>query len=304
MVEAPFPDYYAILQVHPEAEVEVIRAAYRMLMRKYHPDNLSPEQRQDLGLIQRVQMINSAYDVLSDADQRAAYDLAIRQQKEKPSVLSTPGVETRIHLVRCAKTDQTYQMLLARRAGSGGLFRVTGFELVEKKLSGRLPGAQSGPHLLADEQKKSNPLSALLKKVLPGSKPPVFTDPPPKFPAQSELKELFAASDSLSFGEIDWAGHTCPACRLEFTFTDAGTATWCHCVSCSRIFCAGNLRQTPLGVVGRCPWCGKIVKITRRIHLGESMDLPVRGEVGRSAGELPRIKDATHKQLPKKKDEV
>ncbi|MCB0026884.1 MAG: DnaJ domain-containing protein, partial [Anaerolineales bacterium] len=31
------PDYYRILQVHEEAEVEVIEAAYRRLMRKYHP---------------------------------------------------------------------------------------------------------------------------------------------------------------------------------------------------------------------------------------------------------------------------
>jgi DnaJ-class molecular chaperone len=32
------PDYYAVLQVHPDADREVIEAAYRQLMRKYHPD--------------------------------------------------------------------------------------------------------------------------------------------------------------------------------------------------------------------------------------------------------------------------
>ena len=32
------PDPYKILQVDPEAEDEVIAAAYRRLARKYHPD--------------------------------------------------------------------------------------------------------------------------------------------------------------------------------------------------------------------------------------------------------------------------
>src|SRR5512139_2698334 len=113
----PLPDYYAILQVHPQAEADVIRAAYRMLMRKYHPDSLSPEQRRDIELLERVRLINIAYDILSDPTQRDAYDLAIKRQTEKPSVLSTPGLETRIHLVRCAKMGKTYKMLLARRAG-------------------------------------------------------------------------------------------------------------------------------------------------------------------------------------------
>ncbi|HSD83576.1 MAG TPA: DnaJ domain-containing protein, partial [Anaerolineae bacterium] len=34
-------NYYQILQVVPQAEPEVIEAAYRRLMRKYHPDVLA-----------------------------------------------------------------------------------------------------------------------------------------------------------------------------------------------------------------------------------------------------------------------
>ena len=33
------PDYYEVLQVHPRAEEDVVRAAYRTLARKYHPDH-------------------------------------------------------------------------------------------------------------------------------------------------------------------------------------------------------------------------------------------------------------------------
>ena len=31
-------DFYEVLQVSPRAEPEVVRAAYRILARKYHPD--------------------------------------------------------------------------------------------------------------------------------------------------------------------------------------------------------------------------------------------------------------------------
>ena len=62
-------DHYAVLRVHPDAEPEVITAAYRSLARLYHPDrNRSPDAAR------RMAQINIAYDVLSDPDRRAAYD--------------------------------------------------------------------------------------------------------------------------------------------------------------------------------------------------------------------------------------
>ena len=60
------PDYYEVLQVHPRAEDEVIRAAYRTLARKYHPDHGG-----DAG---RMIALNDAWDVLGDPARRAAYD--------------------------------------------------------------------------------------------------------------------------------------------------------------------------------------------------------------------------------------
>jgi len=63
------PDYYAILQVSPAAEKEVIEAAYRKLAQKYHPDiNKSP------GAEEKMKRINTAYEVISDPAKRAAYD--------------------------------------------------------------------------------------------------------------------------------------------------------------------------------------------------------------------------------------
>ncbi|HEX7591831.1 MAG TPA: DnaJ domain-containing protein [Candidatus Limnocylindrales bacterium] len=59
-------DLYEILQVHPRAEAEVVRAAYRTLARKYHPDHG--------GDAVRMTQINDAWDVLGDPARRAVYD--------------------------------------------------------------------------------------------------------------------------------------------------------------------------------------------------------------------------------------
>jgi preprotein translocase subunit Sec63 len=63
------PDYYAILQVDPRAEAEVIQAAYRRLAAKYHPDvAASPEATE------KMKLLNAAYEVLSHPEKRKAYD--------------------------------------------------------------------------------------------------------------------------------------------------------------------------------------------------------------------------------------
>ena len=62
-------DYYAILQVHPRAEPEVIEAAYRRLSRKYHPD---VRAQADAG--QRMRELNEAFEILGDPARRRAYD--------------------------------------------------------------------------------------------------------------------------------------------------------------------------------------------------------------------------------------
>jgi curved DNA-binding protein CbpA len=65
----PTPSHYKVLQVDPEAEAEVIQAAYRRLARKYHPD-VAP----DAESAARMTAINAAWAVLRDPGQRARYD--------------------------------------------------------------------------------------------------------------------------------------------------------------------------------------------------------------------------------------
>jgi curved DNA-binding protein CbpA len=62
-------DLYALLQVHPAADPDVIRAAYRVLARKNHPDFG--------GDPAHMASLNEAWDVLGDTERRAAYDRAL-----------------------------------------------------------------------------------------------------------------------------------------------------------------------------------------------------------------------------------
>ncbi len=61
--------YYEILGISDNADAVTIKKAYRSLVKQYHPDIYKGEDRDT-----KFQEIQKAYDVLSDEDQRAAYD--------------------------------------------------------------------------------------------------------------------------------------------------------------------------------------------------------------------------------------
>ncbi len=64
-----YKDYYQILGVGRDASEEAIKKAYRRLARKYHPD-VSKES----GAEEHFKEVSEAYEVLRDAEKRAAYD--------------------------------------------------------------------------------------------------------------------------------------------------------------------------------------------------------------------------------------
>jgi len=76
-----FIDLYELLEVSPRASVDVIQAAYRILARNYHPDvNASAEA----GV--RIRQLNAAYKVLSNAQDRARYDLECARMRRNERV--------------------------------------------------------------------------------------------------------------------------------------------------------------------------------------------------------------------------
>ena len=77
------PDPYKILQVDPEAEDEVIQAAYRRLAQKYHPDRATGSDA-----VERMVAINAAWELIGEPDRRREYDLSVRH---RPSAGSFGG---------------------------------------------------------------------------------------------------------------------------------------------------------------------------------------------------------------------
>lgn len=94
-----FEDYYCLLQVHPEAEPEIIQSAYKRLCKKYHPDvNGTPEAAG------RMQRINEAYEMLSDERKRRVYHAewarrSGRASAPRPAPEAPPRVEVRERVV-------------------------------------------------------------------------------------------------------------------------------------------------------------------------------------------------------------
>jgi len=65
----PQGDLYRLLEVDPEASPEVIAAAYRVIAKRLHPDVSTSEDT-----TRRMAVVNAAYDVLRDPDERRMYD--------------------------------------------------------------------------------------------------------------------------------------------------------------------------------------------------------------------------------------
>lgn len=75
---AKIKTHYDNLNVSRNAPTSVIKAAYKVLCQKYHPDKYAGGAEQALRI---MKIINGAYAVLSDADKRAEHDQWIDKQE-------------------------------------------------------------------------------------------------------------------------------------------------------------------------------------------------------------------------------
>ena len=69
VADSSLPDYYEILQVSPQADLDTIQRVYRMLAQRFHPDNA------ETGNDARFRLVMQAYRALSDPESRTAYDV-------------------------------------------------------------------------------------------------------------------------------------------------------------------------------------------------------------------------------------
>ncbi len=84
--------HYETLGVSPDADTETIRARYRDLARRCHPDRLGPaaSRREVEEAEEMMSRLNAAWDVLGDPRSRAAYDRSLGIAAER----ATPGTGT------------------------------------------------------------------------------------------------------------------------------------------------------------------------------------------------------------------
>jgi curved DNA-binding protein len=75
-----FQDHYAILGIDPKSDSETIQRAYARLAQEYHPNNVAT------GNPEMFDALNSAYEVLSDPEQRSVFDKVkgVGQQASSP----------------------------------------------------------------------------------------------------------------------------------------------------------------------------------------------------------------------------
>ncbi len=131
-------NHYDVLEVSPKASSEVIRAAYKSLMQRYHPDkNPNTTESQE-----RAPLIALAYDVLSNPDKRLAYDreLVLRTLAVRPVAGQKP--------LQAASGMRSWYawLLILCITGAGGMILV-----LSKKTKAPGPAAQESRPVAARE---------------------------------------------------------------------------------------------------------------------------------------------------------
>lgn len=110
-----YKDYYKLLGVERNAAEKDIKAAYRKLARKYHPD-VNPGDKE---AEEKFKQISEAYEVLNDKEKRAKYDLYGDQWKraseQPPPGAGYGGYQT------YGGQDFSYDIGGAGAGGAGGL---------------------------------------------------------------------------------------------------------------------------------------------------------------------------------------
>ncbi|BDT58074.1 curved DNA-binding protein [Massilia varians] len=125
-VRVEYKDYYKTLGLEKDASPEDIKKAYRKLVRQYHPDVSKHKDATE-----KTKEINEAYDVLGDADKRAAYDDLGRRGQQTSEGFRPPPDWGAQYDFSGAEADDLFADLFAHmgRRGRTGAGRGAGFQV-------------------------------------------------------------------------------------------------------------------------------------------------------------------------------
>jgi curved DNA-binding protein len=76
MTDRHLPDHYETLQLSSRADQDTIQRVFRHLAKRFHPDN------SESGDAERFKHMLAAFEVLSDPERRAQYDVRYEQLRE------------------------------------------------------------------------------------------------------------------------------------------------------------------------------------------------------------------------------
>lgn len=68
-------NHYQLLELSESCSSEMIEHSWKLLMRRYHPDN------RETGHAETAKAINIAHDILSDPEKRALYDHQLKSER-------------------------------------------------------------------------------------------------------------------------------------------------------------------------------------------------------------------------------
>ena len=157
-------DYYAVLELPPNADDVTIRLAYRRLARRYHPDIAGDES------LHLMQTLNVAYQTLSDPERRRVYDASrpapsppaketpppqTQKEQRTGTVSASPGPLRRIAVLDSGETSAVVSVAMSY----GGALAATGhingqialWRVAEDRMTARLAlGAPGQPGTLSE----------------------------------------------------------------------------------------------------------------------------------------------------------
>lgn len=141
---AQFKNYYKILSVDPDAEPDIIDAAFKKLSSKYHPDtNKDPEAEE------KYKEITEAHHILKDHDKRSNYDKEYKNYYKPKPILNvdkyhilfdniTPGeVKTDSFVIR--NIGGNYENIEVLVETPNSWLKITGLNSLDPNQSDELP---------------------------------------------------------------------------------------------------------------------------------------------------------------------